>query len=187
MRKSTSRRKALLSITAGAAAGVSAQTSWSNPFARTWRDSFLQHWKVTKDYTLAVLDAMPADGFRFKPTDVQRTFAEQLVHLGRANAAYMTAFGLLESPKPPDSADREATRKYLAATFDYVSDVLNKMAETDLTRSDLKFNAKIKPHSGTDLFMRAYMHTAHHRGQVICYLRLKGVTPPAWAFEPTAA
>jgi uncharacterized damage-inducible protein DinB len=29
------------------------------------------------------------------------------------------------------------------------------------------------------------MHTAHHRGQIVVYLRVKGITPPAWQFEPT--
>jgi uncharacterized damage-inducible protein DinB len=30
------------------------------------------------------------------------------------------------------------------------------------------------------------MHTAHHRGQLVVYLRVKGIVPPTWAFEPTA-
>ena len=78
-------------------------------------------------------------------------------------------------------------RAYLASTFDYVTDVLNMLSEQDLIRTDLKIGSSVPPHSGTDLFMRAYMHTAHHRGQVVVYLRLKGIVPPAWAFEPTAA
>jgi hypothetical protein len=32
-----------------------------------------------------------------------------------------------------------------------------------------------------------YAHTAHHRGQAVVYLRVKGITPPTWKFEPTAS
>ncbi|MFN7923328.1 MAG: DinB family protein [Bryobacteraceae bacterium] len=182
------RRQALFAVAAGAgtAAQSPAQTEWADPFARSWRDGFLLHWKVTADYTLAVIEAMPADGFSFKPTPIQRTFGEQMVHLGRANVAYMAAFGLIEPPKPTEETSKAAVREYVKATFDYVEAVLKKLSERDMARRDLKINARIKPHSGTDLFMRAYMHTAHHRGQVICYLRLKDIAPPVWAFEPSA-
>ena len=36
------------------------------------------------------------------------------------------------------------------------------------------------------MLFRAYMHTAHHRGQVVTYLRVKGLVPPTWKFEPHA-
>jgi len=181
------RRTALPSLLAGAVAALPAQTTeWQNPFAREWRDSFLLHWKVTKDYTLAVVDAMPAVGFDTKPVPAQRTFGEQLVHLGIANAAYMRAFGVKDPPVAPKVTDKESVRTYLVASFDYVTEVLQKISEKDLLRKDLNFSSRVKPHSGTDLFMRAYMHTAHHRGQLIVYLRVKGIVPPAWAFEPTA-
>ena len=179
------RRKAIATALAVPAAAAAAD-SWKDPFAREWRDSFLLHWKVTKDYTLAVLDAMPESGWESKPNPAQRPFWEQLVHLGRANAAYMTAFNAKKAPEPPTGSVRAEVRAYLAATFDYVTDVIGLIGENDLRRKDLQFNSRIKPHSGTDLFMRAYMHTAHHRGQAIVYLRVNGVTPPTWAFEPTA-
>jgi len=60
--------------------------AWSDPFARTWRDSFLKHWQVTKDYTIAFADALPAEDYGYKPVDVQRSYAEQLLHLASANA-----------------------------------------------------------------------------------------------------
>lgn len=182
------RRTAIPSLIAGAAAAAQSPqvAEWQNPFAREWRDSFLLHWKVTKDYTLAVLDAMPTVGFDSKPVAAQRTFGEQLVHLGLANAAYVRAFGVKDPPVAPKVTDKETVRTYLTATFDYVTEVLQKISEKDLLRRDLNFSSRQKPHSGTDLFMRAYMHTAHHRGQLVVYLRVKGIVPPTWAFEPTA-
>jgi uncharacterized damage-inducible protein DinB len=69
----------------------------------------------------------------------------------------------------------------------YVSSVLQKLTEKDLARKDLSYRKGVAAHSGTDLCLRAYMHTAHHRGQAVVYLRVKGITPPTWKFEPTAS
>jgi uncharacterized damage-inducible protein DinB len=183
----TNRRKLLASLSAFCAGAVPATAAdRKDPFARTWRDSFLKHWEVTKVYTMAFADALPAEDYTYKPVDVQRSYAEQLIHLASANAAYMSAFNLKPAPARMTATGKSAVKAYLAATFDYVSGVLNAMEEKDLLRKDLQFSSRNKPHSGMDLFMRAYMHTAHHRGQLVGYLRMKGITPPTWAFEPTA-
>lgn len=175
-------------LTAVAAAAVpAAAADWSNAFAKTWRDTFLHHWADTKSYTLAMLDAMPADGFDSKPNPAQRGFGEQFVHIARANNAYVTAFGIGKAPEAPKTNGKEEVRAFVVASFDWITDVLNKMTQEQLLKPDYKFSPRLPPHSGTDLFMRAYMHTSHHRGQAVVYLRVKNIVPPTWKFEPTGA
>jgi uncharacterized damage-inducible protein DinB len=178
-----------------AALAQSPATGWSDPFALQWRNSFKEHWRDTKEYTVAVLDAMPPEAFDTKPHPIQRTFGDQLRHLASANVAYFNTFGLLPVPQATLTTDRNsidkyapetdktAVRKFVVASFDYVSAVLDKITQADLFRKDLSL-FRGSPHSGTDICLRAYMHTAHHRGQAIVYLRVKGITPPAWKFEP---
>jgi len=168
------------------AAAPPPDSGWTDPFAKAWHDSFASHWQDTCEYTLAVLEAMPAEGFDSKPNPAQRTFAEQLAHLALANVAYFRAFGIGEPPQRSEATGKEGVRTYVSACFDYVSEVLGKLSEKDMLRTDMKFSSSRPAHSGTDLCMRAYMHTAHHRGQLVVYLRVKGITPPAWKFEPTA-
>ena len=179
-----------------AALAQSPAPGWSDPFARSWRDSFKDHWRDTKEYTVAVLDAMPHEAFGTKPHPVQRTFGDQLRHLAFANVAYFNSFGLVPVPQATLTADRNSIDKYasetdkaavrgfVVASFDYVFAVLDKMTQSDLFRKDLPLFKGVPPHSGTDVCLRAYMHTAHHRGQAIVYLRVKGITPPTWKFEP---
>lgn len=163
-----------------------AQTAgWNNAFAKQWRDTFIHHWQDTRTYTLAIFDAMPADGMEVKPNPAQRGFADQFDHIARANNAYFKAFNIGHAPEPPKVKDRDSVRAFLAASFDWIDEVLRKMTEKELVRADYKFSPRLPPHSGTDLCMRAYMHTAHHRGQAVVYLRVKGITPPAWKFEPS--
>lgn len=175
------RRHVLLPILSGAAASSQAQTA---SFPLQFRDSFVRHWQVERGYTLAVADAMPAEHYDFKPNPVQRSFGEQLTHLAGVNMAYFSAFGLVPLPERPGASDKESARKYVNLSWDYSLAVLRKITGNDMLRRDLR--GPRQPHSATDLCLRAYTHTAHHRGQAIVYLRVKGVTPPAWAFEPTA-
>ncbi|MDX1982077.1 MAG: DinB family protein [Bryobacteraceae bacterium] len=180
------RRRNALGTLAGMSTTAMAQTAgWNNAFAKQWRDTFIHHWQDTRTYTLAIFDAMPADGMEVKPNPAQRGFADQFDHIARANNAYFKAFNIGQAPEPPKVKDRDSVRTFLAASFDWIDEVLRKMTEKELVRADYKFSPRLPPHSGTDLCMRAYMHTAHHRGQAVVYLRVKGITPPAWKFEPS--
>lgn len=171
------------------AAGMAASSApWGNAFAQAFLASFLAHWKDTREYTLAVLEAMPGDRFTSKANPAQRTFGEQLVHLTSANTAYFRGFDLAPAPamKAPDAADKAAVRAFVTAGFDFTDAVLAKMTEKDVLRTDVRFSPRLPPHSAVDIFLRAYMHTAHHRGQIISYLRVNEIQPPAWKFEPHA-
>ena len=176
------RRYVLPALAGGAALPGAAQ---SPSFVLHFRDSFLKHWLVERGYTLAVAEAMPAEHYDFKPVPVQRSFGEQLVHLAGVNMAYFSAWEMMPLPAMPKVADKETVVKLVNTSWDYTTEVLRKLTEKDILRRDLGAPRR-QAHTGSDLFLRAYTHTAHHRGQAIVYLRLKGITPPTWAFEPTA-
>lgn len=154
----------------------------SDSFASSFRNNFAKHWRDERDYTLAMLDAMPPGDFGFKPNPIQRGFGDQFRHLSLANVAYFRTFNLISPPElAADPLDKEAVRRMTAASFDYVSAVLEKLSEKDLLRADYKIRT---PHTGIDVLLRAYTHTAHHRGQAAVYLRVKGFAPAVWRFEP---
>jgi uncharacterized damage-inducible protein DinB len=166
--------------------------------------SFARHWRDEGEYTLAVADAMPAEHFAFYPFDGQRTFAGQVLHLCYVNIVYFWAFDKMRPPEPilaqrwtdneEDRLDKlehqvsgkDAVRRYTAASFDYAHAVLAKITEQDLLRNDLMPWRSAKPHTGSDMLDRAWAHTAHHRGQMVVYLRAKSIKPPGWIFRPTA-
>ncbi len=179
------RRSLLRSMAAAPLAAAPQPASWANAFAQQLRDDLLSHWRAERAYTMEALEAMPAADFDFRPSPEQRTFGEQLAHLGRANAAYFSSFAKAEGdpPTPPESAAKQDVSGYLAATFDFVERTLAGMTEADFSRRDVGLG-RAGLHTTIDLFLRGYTHTAHHRGQIITYLRLKGITPPTWRFTP---
>ena len=99
---------------AGAAAAVATPaTRWNNRFAEQLRDDFLAHWRVEKQYSLDVLDAMPSEHFDLKPTPDQRSFADQIGHYVQSNVNY---FKKLELPVEPPPVPARRPPRPCAAT-----------------------------------------------------------------------
>ena len=144
-------------------------------------------WQRAKLYTKAYLDAMPEDGYGFKPTPEIRSFAQQMLHLSDANYVFATVAS--DKPNPIGetlaahnvnekiaSPTKEATIKAVMDSYDWVISTLQNMTP-DQMQQTTKFAKYDITRSG--LFGKAFEHQTHQRGQTTIYLRLKGVTPPA--------
>lgn len=160
---------------------VSVHAAWAQDYAVT-KTEYVEAWKASKDYTLAVAQAMPAESYSFRPTPDQFTFAVQMLHLAHANYAWFTK--VLAAPRSiadPKLEEKEDVLPYLEATFDYCIDALQRMTPEQLGRA--ASGVPNRPNGSTrDALLNMYMHTAHHRGQAIIYLRLKGIAPPEYRF-----
>src|SRR3984885_12157016 len=62
----------------------------SSVFAQFTQSQMVTEWQRAKTYTKAYLDAMPEDGYGFKPTPEIRSFAQQMLHLADANYVFAT-------------------------------------------------------------------------------------------------
>ena len=146
-----------------------ASSGWSNGFAEQLRNDLLSHWHSTREYALEMLEAMPAEHFDFKPVEEQQTFAEQFEHFAASNVGYFSRFEKeVGEPRPtgPKSLTKDTLRKFVGATFDYVQAVLAALTEEEFLRRDVRMNSRSKAHTAQDIFLRAYMHTAHHRDRL---------------------
>ena len=159
----------------------------SSVFAQFTQSQQVAEWQRAKLYTKAYLDAMPEDGYGFKPTPEIRSFAQQMLHIADANYVLATVAsdksnpigetlandGLLEKTA---STTKEATTKAVMDSYDFVISTLQNMTPGQL-QAMTKFGKHELTRSG--LFGKAFEHQTHQRGQTTIYLRLKGVTPPA--------
>jgi len=101
---------------------------------------FVHDWTISKQFTLDVANAMPADLYSFKPNPEEMTFGEQIVHIAGAN---VFRFHEITGVKPPfdfDPAhlpptDKTSAVKLLEQSFDYVIGVL-----PGITAEQLKHN-----------------------------------------------
>lgn len=150
-------------------------------------DDFVRDWKISKQFTIAVAEKMPAGDYGFKATPEEMSFGEQMAHIG-GSLIYRFAQIAGETPQYPGRSDKitkEIALKVLNQGFDYVIKVLPKLTDEQLSKASFKvdFDGRPTPEiNGRDMIMNMFIHVAHHRAQCEVYLRLKGITPPIYTF-----
>jgi len=158
----------------------------SSVFAQFTQSQMIAEWQRAKLYTKSYLDAMPEDGYSFKPTPEIRSFAQQMLHLADANYVFATVASdkpnpVGETPATHDMNEKtvaptkEATIKAVMDSYDWVIGTLQYMTPDQLEET-IKFGKHDITKSG--LYGKAFEHQTHQRGQTTIYLRLKGITPP---------
>lgn len=171
------RRKAMGSVAVGVAAAASVRVARA---ADAEIETLVGHWRKSKDFTLKVAQAMPAENYDYKPFADARPFGGELQHLAQAEGFYLGLLGKNgRAPAAPRGDTSKATTiKYLTEVFDWSIGVVGQLTSADLTKT---FSAGRGPSmTGLDALYGAMIHTAHTRGYGEMYLRNKGVTPPEY-------
>lgn len=134
-------------------------------------------------------EAMPEDKFGFAPTNGEfknvRTFAQQIKHVAAVN--YELGAALLEQKPPVDIGEEAGPAsitsktdiiKYLKDSFAYVHKAIATINETNLVGT-------VRSPFGEGWVSRLGLATAvsshgyDHYGQMVVYLRMNGIVPPA--------
>jgi uncharacterized damage-inducible protein DinB len=144
-----------------------------------------------QSHVVSAADAMPADKYGFAPTDGEfkgvRTFGQQVKHLAATNNI-LAAAALGENP-PADAGDEtgpETVRTkaeildYLNSSFAHLSKAVDAIGDTSVPVRP----SPISPLSATSvtrlsLIVESLIHAFDHYGQMVEYLRMNGVVPPA--------
>jgi uncharacterized damage-inducible protein DinB len=151
-------------------------------FAQFTQPQMVGEWQRAKAYTKEYLDAMPADGYGFKPTPEIRSFAQQMLHLADANYFFASKGSDKPSPLGQTSAEKtvpqtkEAVTKTVMESYDFAISALQGITPEQAQQTQKFANQDF---TRLGIFGKAFEHQTHHRGQTTVYLRLKGVTPPA--------
>ncbi|MGA2424208.1 MAG: DinB family protein [Terriglobales bacterium] len=144
--------------------------------------------RVEHDFVSAA-EAMPDDKYSFAPTNGEfkgvRTFAEQIKHV--AATQYLVASLILgEKPpvdvndeKGPDSVKSKAEiLKYLKDSFAYAHKAVGTITEANVVEPIPSFDGKSTT-TRLSLAMLFAWHGYDHYGQMVEYLRMNGIVPPA--------
>ena len=111
------------------AAGAADQSSKVNSVLDM--TEFVRDWQISKQFTIDVAAAMPADLYSYKPNPEEMTFGEQMIHIAVSNVFRFNQITGIEAPFPldqskPPASDKETAMKLLNLSFDYVIDALPK-------------------------------------------------------------
>ncbi len=147
-------------------------------FSADFGTEFAKHWVSAKELTIAVAETMPEADYSFKPNPEEMSFGEQIVHIGAANYSYCSRAAGTKSPyAKPDKNDKATALKIVNESFAYCAETLGGVKDFDK-----QMGPEGKQIGVREIFLGAFAHMAHHRGQAEVYLRVKGLKPPAYKF-----
>jgi DinB family protein len=149
--------------------------------------------QFTERKVLALAEAMPAENYGFAPTAGEfkgvRNFGEQLKHIAADN--YLDGASLLGEKNPPGNIQsgesgpaslktKEEIISYVGDSFAYLHRAVRTMDNRNAPLPRPKFLPYGPAVTTKLLIMLANIgHTNDHYGQLVEYLRMNGIVPPA--------
>jgi len=146
---------------------------------------YIERLERSKDYLILVAEAMPEDNYEFKATPESMSFAENLMHIawamdwhsqslmgGRPARDWNTDTEL----KVDDKSKKEMVSK-VTDTFDKTIEFISNFDRSRLQERLDYFGAD---RTKRQILLLLADHITHHRGQMLVYLRLNGISPPRY-------
>lgn len=146
---------------------------------------YLPVWLEARAHCLAVANAMPEELYSYKPTEVSKTFAEQLVHIAHTVELLTQRYvqGMEVKPNTPDASKftKAEIIKLLEEGFDYTTNVIYTIEQQQLDEACVMY------HSGNTVsrafaFFYVQDHMANHRAKANLYIRMNNIQPPEYTW-----
>ncbi|MGH9712898.1 MAG: DinB family protein [Candidatus Acidiferrales bacterium] len=171
-----------------------AQSQTENPEAqrltRVTMSQAIDEW-VTKTEQLVVpaAEAMPEEKYSFAPTNGEfagvRTFAEQVKHLSASNYQ-LAALSVGEKPPHDENGEKAPAAvkskaeivEYLKGSYTYLHKVVAAIDEKNAAEQ-IEWSRGKNRSTRIGLLVDAIAHSQNHYGQMVEYLRMNGIVPPA--------
>jgi uncharacterized protein YciI/uncharacterized damage-inducible protein DinB len=139
-------------------------------------------YNFNKRVIIASAERMPAEHYGFKPAPEIRSYAELIGHVADGN--YLTCAPAKGEPNPQTEIQhtektaktKDEVVKALKASFDYCDAVFNNLTDATL-KETFKEGGQEQPKASA-VMLNIY-HGGEHYGNIVVYLRMKGITPPS--------
>lgn len=169
------KNKLILILLVFSGGSLYAQTTMLEIFNSTWSNSGA--------YTVEVFEAVPEDKFDESPGDGGMTAKEHAFHIFQ-HITWITSDYIAEEKYSYEvlnakGLNKKETIKLLKEGFQYVKDQTEALTSEELEKK-FKFGPAGKELSKAQFLYLLLDHTAHHRAQVILYLRKWGITAPRY-------
>jgi len=139
-------------------------------------------WERAATDIIDVAEAMPEERYTFKPTPDVRTFDDQLVHVAGIVQRFIdSAKGVKsEAAQPHTTMPKAEVVALLKQTFQAAQAMIVPLTDAQLSEPG-KFPTGDRMATRYGFWMGPLYQVANHHGQLIVYLRLSGIVPPATA------
>jgi len=146
---------------------------------------YLPVWQEAIEHCLDVAKAMPEELYNYQPTEVSKTFAEQMVHIAAANKLITRRYvlGMEVEPNTPDASKftKAEILDMMKESFDFTTEIILSIEQEQLDETCEMY------HSG-NIVSRAFAlfytqdHMTNHRAKSNLYLRMNGIEPPGYTW-----
>jgi uncharacterized damage-inducible protein DinB len=162
------------------AQGTAMSASTAGPGVAASRDI----WQMNSTYVLRSAEQMPEADYSFKPVPSVRSFGQLIGHVAGSQNMFCAA-ALGETPKAEDDIEKSVTTKdglikALKASNEYCKRAYAQ-SDADVVAKVTLFGAE-----NTRMFALALnaAHDGEHYGNIVTYMRIKGMVPPSSQPQP---
>jgi len=134
---------------------------------------------MVNDNVLKSAEEMPEKNYGFRPTPEVRTFGQLVGHVADAQYEFCSAV-VGDGAKGPDVEKTKTTKadliQALKTAFAYCDKAYEGMTDTQALET-VKFFGRDMPK--VSVLSMNMAHTDEHYGNIVTYLRIKGLVPPS--------
>ena len=147
-------------------------------------DALRSMWEQQSAYVLRSAEQMPEADYAFKPVATVRSFGQLIAHV--AGSQYSMCAGALgEPPREEDEIEKSVTTKAklveaLRASTEYCRRAY-AMSDADAARTVSMYG---EPRTRMWALALNATHDGEHYGNIITYMRIKGMVPPSSQRSP---
>lgn len=161
---------------------ASAQNAPTNPLVSTSKAMFA----ISKTDVLRSLDKVPDELWSFRPTPDVRTFGQLFAHIADGQYEFC---GVADGKSVSKNVEKSLTGKAeiasaLKEAFAYCDATYDKLTDANAAELATFFGRKITKLGVMDFNIA---HNMEHYGNLVTYMRLKGIVPPSSEQAPPAA
>ncbi len=140
-----------------------------------------QFYNGAKRNLLRGAEKMPEENYSFRPTPEVRSFGELLAHIAEGNYLFCSSLKGEAVPVARGELEKSKTTKAelvpaLQASFEYCDPVLASLGDSQLGDKIQLFGRERTKSVPATL---AVVHGWEHYGNMVTYLRMKGIVPPS--------
>lgn len=136
-------------------------------------------WEQMTGFIAKAAEQVPEDDYAFRPTQAVRTFGQLIGHVAGAQAMFCAA-ALGEKPGNEDDIEKSATTKSALIAALRTS---SQYCQRAYAQSDAASAGTTTLFGGQSTRLRVLMmnatHNAEHYGNIVTYMRIKGMVPPS--------
>jgi uncharacterized damage-inducible protein DinB len=142
--------------------------------------TLLWFWNDVGRKLTAMAEDFPEDKYDFKPSPVQRSFAEQLIHAAKGNYIFLDIVKGVkpnyEDPKRSEFKNKAAVVEYLRKSFADGAALITNKGDSGI--NDLVVDPSNQYYRVSEEAWAIIEHAGEHYGQLVVYYRVAGLVPP---------